>query len=268
MAEIIITGASGFIGSELLKNLKKNKFNVKGYSRKKIKGINYIKDYNQIKANRNKILVHLAQNSKITNALMDEEIRNNISLSKKLSNKQWMHIIYISSSNIYKSSEKINNENSHISLKRNDYNKIKIESEKIFNKSKSTIFRLSNVYGKNMSNNSLFKEIISQIYKKNKIIVKDIRPIRDYIFINDVIDAIKISIKNKTPGIYNLSYGKSYSVKYIISLFKKISNNKKEVISQNLIGNSKIYISNKRVKKTFGWKPKNNIQKGIKLLLS
>ena len=45
MNKVIITGARGFVGSYLLRYLKKKNFNVVGLSRQKNRNLYYIKDY-------------------------------------------------------------------------------------------------------------------------------------------------------------------------------------------------------------------------------
>jgi len=95
--EIIITGASGFIGSHLLKYLISKKLKVTGYYRNYSErfeklGINgnviNIDSYNQIPSGNNKVLIHLAQESNIQNS---EFINNSsdINLTKSLVNKNF-----------------------------------------------------------------------------------------------------------------------------------------------------------------------------------
>ena len=61
-SKIIITGASGFIGSKLFKNLNKRKIECVGLTRQKIKGLKQVSSYSCFKNNQNDVLVHLAQN--------------------------------------------------------------------------------------------------------------------------------------------------------------------------------------------------------------
>ena len=96
-SNIIITGSSGFIGSELFKKLNEKKIACIGLTRKKIKGLKQVSSYSRFKNNQNDILVHLAQNrnSKVKNKYYEVEDY------KKLIKNRWRHIIYISSINVY-----------------------------------------------------------------------------------------------------------------------------------------------------------------------
>ena len=268
---IHITGASGFIGHELFNYLKKRKYKVFGYSRKKRINLINVNSYSNIRGNKKDILIHLAQFSNTKKKITKKEIMKNLNTSKNLVKKNWKHIIYISSTNIYGSSSKKKKESEKLKTdffkKNNDsYSLIKAESEKIFLDKRSSILRLSNVYGKNMNNKSLFMDVIQQLNKKN-ITVKDSRPIRDYIYIDDVIKSIELFIINNNSGIYNIAYGKSYSVEKIVFKILKILNIKRKLISKNLFNKSEVYIDNSKLHKTFNWKCKISLNQGLKRIL-
>lgn len=271
--KIHITGASGFIGGQLYNYLKDKKYEVIGYSRNNDKKFTKVLSYNELEGNKKDILVHLAQFSNTKKTIKEKDIRNNIETSKYLSELSWKHIIYISSTNVYGSGYKQKNEKEKIKLtklkKNNDlYSFIKAKSEKIFLKKNASILRLSNVYGKNMSKESLFINIIEQL-NKNKITINDIRPIRDYIHINDVLESIDLFIKKKINGIFNISYGTSFSVKDIVMLIFEILNIKnKKLISKNKYKRNYVYINNTKLYKKFRWKPNIILKEGLKDLLN
>ena len=93
------------------------------------------------------------------------------------------------------------------------------------------IFRPFNIYGKSQCEHFLIPKIIKQA-KQGKIQLEDSRPKRDFIYIDDVIDAYEKAIYyKKTPfEIFNLGTGKSTSIN---DLSKTIANkiNKKISIS-------------------------------------
>jgi UDP-glucose 4-epimerase len=85
-------------------------------------------------------------------------------------------------------------------------------------------FRLFNVYGPEQSNNFLIPEIIHNIKKSNSIILKDPRPKRDYIHVDDVIKAIILSLNYTGLGfeVFNLGTGTSLSVQSIINIIQTL----------------------------------------------
>ena len=104
----------------------------------------------------------------------------------------------------------------------------------------------------------------------NNYNTKDGTCIRDYIHVSDLADihilALKKISSSKKSLILNCGYGKGYSVKEIVEIFKKI---KKGVIikyKKKRIGDvAQIYSDNSKLKKILKWKPKfNNIRTILK----
>lgn len=142
---------------------------------------------------------------------------------------------------------------------------------------KVTILRLSNVLGLPTISKQKDRGILNKIIKKikNNEIIKIYGSgnyLRDYIYIDDLIDGIIKSIKICKPGIYNLCSGKSYSLIYILKKIEKIMNvqikrkfvdfpkNYSSIEKRNFKG------SNKKFSKNFNWKVKFKLDKGLKKL--
>tara|TARA_B100001093_G_scaffold450654_1_gene457579 strand:+ start:633 stop:1622 length:990 start_codon:yes stop_codon:yes gene_type:complete len=142
---------------------------------------------------------------------------------------------------------------------------------------KYCIFRYFNVIGKDLGNNILKKKnlnlfenlALSKIYNKiiniygKKLNTKDGTPVRDYITVEDLIDAHlvclkKLSMKKFWNNIYNIGYNNGFSVLEVIlehnKIFKKkirykFLNSRKGEISRSVASNKKfLNVSN--------WKPK------------
>ena len=98
---------------------------------------------------------------------------------------------------------------------------------------------------------------------------KDGTCIRDYIHVSDLADIhIKglnyLNINNKS-FILNCGYGKGYSVKQIVNIFKKIKNGVKINYLRRRPGDiAQVYANTKKFKKILRWKPKYN---DIKLII-
>ena len=128
------------------------------------------------------------------------------------------------------------------------------------------------------SHNHLIKNIaIQSLKKKPKIEIfgrnyktKDGTCIRDYIHISDLTDihlkSLKFLNQKKKSFILNCGYGKGYSVKEIVDIFKKIKKNLIIKYSNRRPGDvDKVFANNRKIKKVLGWKPKYaNIEKIIK----
>jgi nucleoside-diphosphate-sugar epimerase len=242
---ISILGASGFIGSNLFKFLENKRIKVKGYSRKKINKFIKVEDYKDINPNKS-ILVYLCQSNSNKIINVNKEINN----LKKIIDKNWVHIIYVSSYLVKK--------------KNNKYTFLKKESEKLL-KNRATILRISNIIGSGMSNKNILSKIIYEIKKRKKIIkFNNIYDKRDFILIDDVIRAIYKSIMKRKIGIFEIGSGYSLKVGDIVNLIlnnnfisKKIYSKKKETMED-------YKVDLKKANKALDWSPIYNPLKFIK----
>ena len=302
---IFLTGSSGFIGKHLFNNLlknnnlmiflffKKNKKNL--LFKKKFSNDQRVKIFFGYPNDKNQLKKIILSSDIICNLGFPNKNKFKKKISKKeylltlknilniLKEKKSYKLVHISSSEVY-GFKKINNnkkfsENSR-KLPMNVYAKAKIDAEKLIINSGASvirntiILRLFNVYGDGQSPNNLISEIDSKLKKnKKKINLKNIYNKRDYIFIDDVINAIKIALFSRNiHGVFNVSSGKSLSVKEIFEIIKGIRKSK-----ANLVDSKNIKISNfsggnnTKILKKLRWKPKytsiNSFGKNIRKVL-
>lgn len=133
------------------------------------------------------------------------------------------------------------------------------------------IIRPFNVYGIGQKDNFLIPHIIKQAMEEENIEVMDLNPKRDYIYIKDLVQAIILTIKSVDKfGIYNIGYGKSYSVAEIIEKVQNILGTNKLVISKKSIRKNEIndvIADINKAKEKLGWQPKYTIEEGLKEII-
>ncbi len=134
-----------------------------------------------------------------------------------------------------------------------------------------TILRPFNVYGPGQDDKFLIQSIIHQVLNSSFINVKDLEPKRDYVYIDDLVDAIIKGISyNKLFGIFNIGSGISYSVNDIIVSIQEITKTNLEVKSEgirrpNEIMNTIADIS--LAKSELNWKPQYSLHDGLSLII-
>ncbi len=297
--KILVTGGAGFIGSNLSNFLFDNKFDVHVVDnlytgkRKNLKpNIKFYKIDISKKLELNKlpkkidIIFHLASQSsgEISYYKPDLDFKYNLISTSNIVN--WgikikiKKFIFTSSVGVYKPSKKTLYEDSPIGPISN-YGFNKYLSEKLIVQSLNqvkisyTIFRLFNVYGPNQDlknlNQGILSIYLSYILRRKPIIIKGkLNRTRDLIYIDDVLKAFMLSIKESRLNnkIFNISSGKSTSIKNLIYLLLKISNNKKNYpikIKDDTMFNIN-YIRGNSDKLSFltGWKTNTTLAEGIK----
>ena len=135
------------------------------------------------------------------------------------------------------------------------------------------IFRPFNVYGPGQPENFLIPEIINQVRNDNKIILKDLEPKRDYVYIGDLINAIvkAIDVDIKGFSVYNIGSGVSYSVQEVIDFIQEISHSNKPVISKNERRRNEIMntiADIQKAKTELGWDIKFSLYDGLAKLIT
>lgn len=131
-----------------------------------------------------------------------------------------------------------------------------------------TVLRLFNVYGSGQNKRFLIPSVISQVLgEETMITVKDLKPKRDYVYIDDVCRAIALSIQ-KTQGyhLFNIGSGKSYSVHEIIEKVQKAAGTSKTVISEKSCRKNEVNdvtADIKLIRDAWGWKPEITIETGL-----
>ena len=291
MKNILIVGGTGFIGYHLSKKCLAKNFSVTSISTRKplksryLKGVKYLfldiskkkKIYEKLKKNFDYVVnlsgyVDHTHKIKTFNShylglknLVDFFLDSNI---KKF--------IQFGSSVEYGFSKCPQLETSKIKLKnlKSIYGKSKFLSSEYLLKMNSKygfpviIFRLYLSYGPNQNTNRLIPNVIKNSLENKHFDCSNGNQLRDFIYIDDVIQAILIALKNKKNfGIYNLGSGKNQKVKAVINKIIKITKKGKPrfgAIKLRKDEPKELFPSIKKIKRDLNWKPKIKFLNGIK----
>ena len=141
----------------------------------------------------------------------------------------------------------------------------------LFKKKKfpSTILRLYLTYGPRQDMNRFIPIIIEGCVKNKKFDCSEGNQFRDFVHVDDVVDAILKSLINKNARgqIINVGSGKPRKIRNIIQHIKKISKGgypqfgKIKLRKDEIL---KLYPNIKKAKNKINWKPKIPLDKGLK----
>jgi UDP-glucose 4-epimerase len=131
--------------------------------------------------------------------------------------------------------------------------------------------RIFNTYGPGQKPNQ-YAGVITKFLERAKnglppIIYGSGKQTRDFIFIDDVINAFKKAVEKDVSGIFNIGYGKPVSINYLAKLFVKkfcLNNPIYEKLREADILHS--YAKITKAKKILHWRPAIDIKKGLNVL--
>ena len=277
---ILITGSSGFIGTNLVSALELKGHKVFHFvsGDGDITDFNFIKKYKEIKID---YVYHLAGKTFVPDSWDDPSSffkTNTLGTLNilKFCDQRKIPMIFVSAY-IYGNKVSLPISENSDAQPNNPYALSKYMAENLcffyskFNKLKINIFRPFNVYGIGQDARFLIPEILSSVQNNRIIEVNDFFPKRDYIYIDDLVDGL-VKGMEFIDGfeVYNLGSGYSLSVKEIIDIIQKITNSNLEVISKESKRTNEIndVISDiSKAKNKLGWYPKFSFEDGIKNIL-
>lgn len=272
---LLITGGEGFIGKSLRKVLDLE--GIKYYACPNSSQLNLC-DFTQVKAlPKASVILHFAAKTSIPesfNAPADFYYNNIISTLNILEKaKQDAAKVIFLSTYVYGIPTSLPVDESHVTQPLNPYTQSKVICEELcasYSRDFSipvVVIRPFNIYGPGQASNFFIPTIFSQL-KQRQIHLQNSKPKRDYVFINDLIDAIILLLKNNFKGyeIYNVGSGFSYSVKEVVNMILELSNSKADVHYTDIPRKGEVYDCRASIDKIYnaiGWKPKTTIRDGL-----
>jgi nucleoside-diphosphate-sugar epimerase len=282
---ILITGATGFLGTNLIKKLVDNKnFNIHGLVNKNIKKYPNKKNIKYIKADitNSKELLKIKKNyDYIINFAGNIDHKNKIqtynahfkglrNLLNVVNTKKLSLFIQIGSSLEYGRKKSPHYENTKCKPV-SYYGKAKLKSTQLIQKKLKNfiILRPYQVYGPNQKKNRLIPIIVNACLKDRSFACTDGNQYRDFLYVDDFSELIFKAIKTKKKikrGIYNIGFGKPLKVKSIINLIIKKTKKGKPLFGKLKMRKEELKVSYPKIhkiKKIFNWKPKIDIKSGL-----
>ena len=273
----VITGASGFIGMNVVKLLQRmHNVDTIPVTRQCIAGWCQVPDYRE--APEGDILIHLGENSvrgqvEMLDEVYEREVQSTLSALMK---NQYSVFMYTSSSTIYGLKHDSPRKTTDATEINDKYSRIKRQSEKIIlEDANGAVARLANVYGLGMSRHTVIHKIISQIPGTGPLVVADTSPIRDFIQVKDVAAGL-ISValclyrKKTTEKIYNLGTGVGTAIGTLAqSALECAGESSRTVLSEfRPKSSSTLILDPSKTTNICGWKPQISLREGITNLLA
>lgn len=278
--KILVAGSSGFLGSHLVQEFKFNKYNVIELDLELGFDIN---DWDKIKAIEEfDVLIHLAARTFVPDSFEKPHAfyTTNIMSTLNLLELCRLHkakMVY-ASSYVYGVPEYLPIDEKHPVKGFNPYANSKIICERLCEAYHNDfglrviIFRQANIYGSGQAQHFLIPKIIREA-KNGSVYLKDPSPKRDFVYIDDVVDAYMHGVRYEKSGfeIFNIGSGISYSVEEIVKMIFNYFDDDVQVYysgekRKQEIPDTCYDIS--KAKKRMGWEPKTKTKEGIQKILT
>jgi len=275
---ILVTGSSGFIGTNLLKRLKDASYEVVTFDVEdgdiataefhfdKLDHVIHLASKTYVPASWENPLDFYRTNASGTTNILD------------LCRKQGCSLTYISSY-VYGTPQYLPVDENHSVAPVSPYNHSKLIAEDICRFYAEqfgvpvTILRPVNIFGPGQKENFLIPFIVQQVLDSSikTVEVMDLRPKRDFLYIDDFVDLIISTIGRKNYGIFNVGSGYSVSVQEIIETILKVSGINKPYLDKKIERKNEVwdvYVSVAKAKAELGWEPKTTLADGIEKIIN
>ena len=287
-ARVIVTGASGFIGLNLVRALIRLNADILVIDRMQpaeqfsnvelewadLRHLNkvYEADY----------LIHLAA---ITNAGYAEKhpldtyevnvlgtlnLLNHVRITKR--------VLFPSTALIYRASETPLNEHSELELA-STYAQSKIIGEQVVGflckriDVSSTIVRFFNVFGPGQLPMYIVPQVVHQIVDEGKVVLRNGAVVRDLLYVEDCIDAVlKLAVSpGAADSVFNIGSGNKVTISEVAETAIRVSGATGVDIvdlQQNIeYSPTAIIADTGKVQSTIDWHPKTSLEEGLKAML-
>ncbi|MGA8538523.1 MAG: GDP-mannose 4,6-dehydratase [Terriglobales bacterium] len=136
-----------------------------------------------------------------------------------------------------------------------------------------TIVRPFNIYGPGQRASFLIPSIVRQVLDPSAAAVRvaDLRPKRDYVYVADAVMLLLATLRPGVHGIYNLGSGRSASVAEVAELANHAAGFRKPVVSANQPRPGEILeviADTSHAAAELGWRPNTSLPEGIAAVIA
>jgi nucleoside-diphosphate-sugar epimerase len=137
---------------------------------------------------------------------------------------------------------------------------------------KVTIIRPFNVYGPGQAGHFLIPTLLRQVLdpQAREVSIADDRPRRDYLFIDDLIDLLLLTMNPRGFDAFNAGSGSSANPRDLADLMLRAAGLEKPVVSRGEVRADEVLDTVADVgkaKRIFGWEPRISLSEGLRRII-
>jgi UDP-glucose 4-epimerase len=276
--KVLVTGASGFLGTAVCTELKSSGYHVIELSSRTgcISNANTLSDIPKID-----FVVHLAGILSVEESWLYPLKYNLINVNGttnvlELCRKHGATMVYCSSY-VYGAPAKLPVSELHEIVPTNPYTLSKVSAEtmcELYHQQhgvKCKIFRPFNIYGPGQSEKLLLGRIFGQLKRHNKIEIRNVATKRDFIHVLDIAKFVNSLLDyNSDFDVFNVGSGQSISISEVITLIQELMDEKVHITQTHKDFHDPIidcFADISKADEKLNWKPLINIKTGLSELV-
>lgn len=278
MIDVVVTGASGFIGTRLVDRLRKTGAEVLALAGSQ-GDVADPATWEDIPPAR--VVVHLAGRSYVPDSWKDSVAflhTNVVGTEQVLAYcRRTGAAMVMASAYLYGIPDRLPISEQDTPKPNNPYALSKWLAEELcefasrYHQVSVTALRIFNVYGPGQRSEFLIPSIIEQVRSGDAIRLQDLSPRRDYVYVDDVVDAMMFATQSPSGfNRINIGSGVSYSVADVVAMIQRVAGSDLSVISAGAsrpqeIPDVRADIS--EAKRILGWQPRHTFEDGIRQII-
>jgi nucleoside-diphosphate-sugar epimerase len=276
-AAILVTGADGFLGRPLVERLRSLQYDVRAPSR--VDGFDVLRDELDLADVRH--VFHLVARTGVPDAWQDPvefHLVNAHGVVRVLEQcrKAQCSLTYVSGY-VYGAPQRLPIAETDLTRANNPYAFSKLMGEEAcrFYASafgvRANILRPFNIYGPGQDERFVLPVIVEQAIDLSapEVVVKDLAPRRDYIYIDDVVSAALAIADQPGGAVFNVGSETSHSVAEIISAVFRATGVSKPIRTIQETRHNEVMdvVADCRRLRALGWRPEVSLENGVRMVV-
>ncbi|MCZ8312826.1 MAG: NAD(P)-dependent oxidoreductase [Magnetospirillum sp.] len=217
----VVTGASGFVGTHLVRALSAQGSSVLAVARRPIpappngKALQ-IGDYaDLVPPGRDCVLVDVADTRDLAaaQAAGEAHVEAARERARLLYARDWAFVVVASSAAVYGDAQIHAHREDEAVSPASVYARAKHAAENAALAQGGAALRLANLYGPGMAANNVLSDILAQCHTAGPIKIRDGGPVRDYLWVADAVAAFMRVATARAGGIWNVGTGRGISAR-------------------------------------------------------
>lgn len=268
---IVVTGATGFLGRRLARRLREEGRDVVLVARGPLDapGAVRVREYAQTPGGD--VLVHLAERADraAVEALGSRHGAEARATLDALLARDWERVIYASSGVVYGDGGESPRREDDPTPGPGHYAAAKRACETRIRGAGGTSLRLANLYGPGQPDGTVLSDILAQVPGAGPLQVRDAGPVRDFLWVDDAVDAIVRLFDRGRADVYNVASGQGIAIGSLARMVLEAAGEPDRPVRETAPGGrpSRLVMDVTRARDELGWVPRVSPREGVARLL-